>query len=75
MPPEGVHLPWATEPSAEGGIACEWCHRMIYRPALPCSVEPVEGLLRLQTRVGQGARCKYELSTRQPELLSEPLAL
>ena len=43
--------------------------------ALPCSVEPVEGLLRMRTRVGQGERCKYELATRASEVLKEPLGL
>lgn len=71
----GEYLPWATAPDGTGGNECGWCHRMIYLPALPCSIQPVEGLLRMNTRVGQGERCKYELSTRQPELLDEPLAL
>ena len=75
MPPKGAHLPWATAPGDEGGTICGWCHRMIYRPALPCLIEPVEGLLRMRTQPGQGARCSYELATRQPELLTEPLAL
>ena len=73
MPP-GTHLPWATAPGDEGGAVCGWCDRMIYRPALPCSVETVDGLLRMQTQPGQGARCKYELMTRQPERLGETLA-
>ena len=68
-------LPWRTEPTGQGSATCAWCHREIYRPALPCSVEPVEGLLRLQTRVGQGERCKYELATRAPDVLAEPLGL
>ena len=68
-------LPWRTEPSEQGSTTCAWCHREIYRPALPCSVEPVEGLLRMRTRVGQGERCKYELATRASEVLKEPLGL
>ena len=68
-------LPWTTPPGAAGSNECEWCHRTIYLPALPCSTQPVEGLLRMQTRVGQGARCKYELSSRQPELLEAPPTL
>ena len=68
-------LPWRTEPSTLGSNLCTWCHRDIHLPALPCSTEPVEGLLRMNTRAGQGHRCKYELSTRVPELLSEPLGL
>ncbi len=48
---------------------CSWCRRMIYLPALPCSVEPVEGLLRIATKIGQGACWSYELATREPELM------
>lgn len=69
------HLPWSTPPSDAGENECAWCHRVIYMPALPCSTEPVEGLLRMNTRAGQGERCKYELSTRRPDLLVEPIGL
>ena len=63
---EPVQLfPWATPPSGQGSEKCCWCDRDIYRPAVPCSVQPVDGLLGLQTLIGQGARCKYELSTRE----------
>ena len=68
-------LPWRTEPSGLGSSVCAWCHRDIHQPALPCSTEPVEGLLRMHTTAGQGERCKYELSTRAPGLLNERLAL
>ena len=63
---EAQALPWTTPPSGLGSTTCAWCHRDIYQPALPCSVQPVEGLLRMPTQVGQGERCKFELSTRQP---------
>ena len=62
-------LPWTTPPTGQGAHTCQWCFRDIYMPALPCSLQPVEGLLRMNTSVGQGARCKYELMTREPELL------
>ncbi|WP_419808919.1 hypothetical protein [Sphingomonas sp.] len=75
MTEQAQPLPWRTEPSALGSTTCAWCHRDINLPALPCSTEPVEGLLRMNTRAGQGERCKYELSTRAPELLDAPLAL
>lgn len=68
-------LPWATQPSGQGFNTCAWCHRDIYLPALPCSIEPVEGLLSMNTRVGQGERCKYELSSRRPDLLDKPIGL
>lgn len=68
-------LPWQTEPSGLGSNTCRWCDREIYLPALPCSIEPVEGLLRMSTRTGQGERCKYELSTRASDVLSESLGL
>lgn len=67
--------PWSTPPSGQGENECTWCLRTIYMPALPCSIEPIEGLLRTSTSPGQGNRCKYELSTRQPELLDQPLGL
>jgi hypothetical protein len=67
---EATHLPWRTGPSGQGGsTTCGWCHREIYAPALPCSVEPVEGLLRMETQPGVGARCQYELGTRRPDVL------
>jgi len=72
---ERQHYPWSTPPSGAGESECAWCHRMIYRPALPCSIQPIEGLLRAQTRQGQGERCKYELASRRPELLEEALAI
>lgn len=63
---EGVvqALPWATQPGRDGYRVCEWCDRAIYRPASPCSVQPVPGLLTMSTQPGQGERCKYELMTR-----------
>ena len=61
------HLPWMTEPSDLGFNRCGWCDRVIYLPAVPCSTEPVEGLLRVATLPGQGERCKYELTTRDPQ--------
>lgn len=64
----GEDLPWATPPSGKGENECSWCHRVIYLPAVPCSIRPVTGLLGIQTRSGQGERCKYEVSTRRPEL-------
>ena len=70
MPPED-HLPWATAPSDQGSQICGWCHRAIYGPALPCSVEPVEGLARMVTTPGLGARCQYELATRDPAVLEQ----
>lgn len=69
MWPSEQALPWATPPSGQGSTLCAWCDRYIYGPALPCSTEPVEGLLRMNTPAGQGARCKFELTTREPELL------
>ncbi|HEU0045276.1 hypothetical protein [Sphingomonas sp.] len=60
------HLPWATEPGAQGHTVCAWCDRAIYLPAVPCSVQPVAGLLEMATQPGQGERCKFELSTRTP---------
>ena len=64
-----VHLPWATQPSGQGANECGWCGRAIYVPAMPCSIQPVEGLLRMKTMPGQGQRCQYELSTRAPEVI------
>jgi hypothetical protein len=58
------HLPWATQPGAQGHTVCAWCDRAIYLPAVPCSVRPVAGLLDMPTQPGQGERCKYELATR-----------
>lgn len=75
MNASATHLPWNTPPTGQGETLCKWCDRVIYLPALPCSTEPVEGLLRMRTRAGQGDRCKYELSTRHPELLVSPPAL
>ncbi len=60
------HLPWATEPCGQGSQICGWCHRAIYFPALPCSVEPVKGLEQMVTEPGLGARCQFELATRKP---------
>jgi hypothetical protein len=65
------NLPWATEPGAGGAARCHWCDRDIYAPALPCSVEPVEGLMRMELQPGFGARCQYELATRRPDLVAE----
>ncbi len=65
-----IYLPWATPPSGQGSNECTWCGRAIYMPALPCSVEPVEGLKRMKTMPGQGARCQYELETRAPEVVA-----
>lgn len=62
------HLPWATEPGVGGSAMCGWCDRHIYAPAVPCSVEPVEGLMRMTLQPGLGARCQYELATRRPDL-------
>ena len=62
------HLPWMTEPSDLGFNQCRWCDRVIYLPALPCSTAPVEGLLQVATLPGQGERCKWELTTRNPHL-------
>lgn len=64
------HLPWTTGPSGQGAAMCAWCDREIYAPALPCSVEPVEGLMRMKTQPGFGARCQYELSTRRPDVIA-----
>lgn len=64
------HLPWTTGPSGQGATMCAWCHRDIHAPALPCSVAPVEGLMRLRTQPGFGARCQYELSTRRPDIVT-----
>lgn len=58
------HLPWMTPPSGVGGNTCAWCDRMIYKPALPCSTAPIEGLAEMDTPPGLGARCKWELLTR-----------
>ena len=65
------HLPWMTEPSSLGSNRCGWCDRVIYLPALPCSIEPIEGLLHIATVPGQGERCKWELITRNPCLADE----
>lgn len=67
---EGQHLPWATEPTDAGATRCGWCDRDIQRPALPCSEHPVEGLDRMKTQPGLGARCQYELGTRRPDVLA-----
>jgi hypothetical protein len=75
MSKEEAHTPWATPPSGQGEHECTWCLRAIYMPALPCSIEPIEGLLRMETSAGQGNRCKYELGTRHPEMLAVPLGL
>ena len=61
------HLPWSTGPSDAGYTMCRWCDRAIYLPAVPCSTEPVAGLLRMKLEPGFGARCQYELSTRRPD--------
>ena len=64
-----IHLPWATQPTGQGSNECAWCGRAIYVPALPCSIQPVQGLARLKTMPGQGQRCQYELSTRAPDII------
>ncbi len=56
--------PWTAPPSDLGFEECAWCHRAIYRPALPCSVRPVGGLASMATVPGQGKRCQWELLTR-----------
>ena len=66
---EAAYLPWATEPTGLGCDECKWCFRAIYLPAVPCSTEPVAGLMRMETTPGQGRRCQFELSTRAPEVL------
>ena len=58
------YLPWSTPPSDAGHAVCGWCDRAIYRPAVPCSISPVPGLLTMPTQPGQGERCKFELATR-----------
>lgn len=40
---------------------------MIYKPALPCSMGPIEGLADMETPPGLGARCKWELLTRDAD--------
>ena len=60
---------------AAGGNECQWSHRTIYLPALPCSTQSVEGLLQTQTHRGEDERGKYELSSREPELQARPLGL
>ena len=67
---DAPHLPWTTGPSGRGATMCDWCHREIHAPALPCSIEPVEGLMRMDTQPGFGARCQYELSTRRPDIIA-----
>ncbi len=64
------HLPWMTPPSGLGGNNCDWCGRMIYEPALPCSIRPPAGLAEMETPPGLGARCKWELATRDPDALA-----
>lgn len=71
MAADDRHLPWMAEPSDLGFNRCGWCDRVIYLPAVPCSVEPVEGLLRIATQPGQGERCKWELTTRTPQRAPE----
>jgi len=56
--------PWSSPPSDLGSEECGWCHRAIYRPAVPCSVRPVSGLATMDTLPGQGQRCQWELLTR-----------
>lgn len=65
-------LPWNTPPSSLGSSECHWCWRFIYAPALPCSVEVVEGLATMTTSSGLGDRCKWELATRTGDVA--PLA-
>lgn len=69
MARDDQYLPWTTEPSDMGSQRCTWCDRAIYLPAVPCSVEPVDGLLRIETVPGLGERCKWELTTRCPQLV------
>ena len=69
------HLPWMTPPTGMGGDICAWCDRMIYKPALPCSVVPVEGLAEMETPPGLGARCKWELLTRDRSSEGPPKGL
>jgi hypothetical protein len=57
-------LPWNTAPSGQGSSECAWCGRSIYKPAVPCSVSPIEGLENIVTAPGLGDRCKYEWRTR-----------
>lgn len=57
--------PWSSPPSDLGSEECGWCHRAIYRPAVPCSVRPVGGLAAMPTLPGQGQRCQWELRTRR----------
>ena len=65
------YLPWTTEPSDLGYNRCGWCDRVIYLPALPCSVEPIDGLMSVATLPGQGERCKWEVATRTPSLAGD----
>ena len=60
------HYPWNTGPSGLGSTRCTWCDRIIYEPAIACSVAPPEGLLEMETAPGFGDRCKWDLSTRVP---------
>jgi hypothetical protein len=57
-------LPWNTGPSGEGRSYCEWCGRHVYRPAQPCSVQPIPGIAAIPTLPGYGERCKWEARTR-----------
>ena len=60
-------FPWNTGPTKGlGSTRCAWCDRTIYLPAVPCSVEPIAGLMEMATAPGMGDRCKWELSTRAP---------
>lgn len=61
---EARHLPWNTPPSGLGATRCAWCGRDIYLPALPCSMQVVEGLEITSTAPGFGERCKWEVATR-----------
>jgi hypothetical protein len=70
--PDAPAFPWATPPSGKGEDRCEWCGRDIYRPAVPCSVRPVPGLLSLDTRPGLGDRCKWEFRIRATSHATEP---
>jgi hypothetical protein len=64
IPP--AHYPWNTGPSGLGSTLCTWCDRIIYEPAVACSVAPPEGLMEMETSPGLGDRCKWEFSTRTP---------
>lgn len=59
-----VAYPWLSEPKGLGSAECSWCGRLIYAPALPCSVAPIRNINTIPTRAGVGNRCKWEINTR-----------